>query len=382
MTEARADTKVRKRSVFYVMGFDPRGIPFYHGQLRREARISRRRGFSSLEVGPLKPEWEHGQMCQCRNLAEGRELELDYHFLSISDFVAAYFKLPLLTRLGQAIRLLVHNFASGFLCREMVRRPKFTLFILYPYGVLALGPLLGLVAGLMVAHLHGTWSGLAAGLIVTVLGAAYVLKNEHRFYAMYLLGDFLFSTRALTAPPQELTLRMQAFKTRIMHALQDARPDEEIVIVGHSSGALLAIELAADVVRSLPNDTQSKISLLTLGNQASLADMSGTHAFRQDVASVLESRHVYWCDVFAPQDVISSGRFDFAEQLKKIPIKSNTYDLRSARLKETLHAPGYARLKYSFLKLHMQYLRASETGNGFNYYALLESPLRLRDFRY
>jgi hypothetical protein len=43
--------KNRERNVFYVMGFDPRGISVYYGQLKRQARLLMRRDFSSLQDG-------------------------------------------------------------------------------------------------------------------------------------------------------------------------------------------------------------------------------------------------------------------------------------------------------------------------------------------
>lgn len=382
MGEPAGSPRVRQRTVFYVMGFDPRGTAFYYGQLKREARISKRRGFSSMEVGPLLSEWEHGQVCQCKGGDPSQEVEIRYRLLSISDFVADYFRQPRAKTLVQALRLFAHIWLSGFVPKLAANTPKFALFTQYPYAVLLVAPLGGMLAGLLTTCAAPPWAGVIAGVIAATALLALILKQEHRLYVMYLLGDFLFSSRALTNPSPALQQRRTDFSNQILQALQQNKADEEILIVGHSSGALLAIQLAASVLRRLPGQYQHRLSLLTLGNQASLAYLRDADSFRQDVATLLRSETVYWRDIFAPQDVISSGRFDYAEKLSINSIKSNTYVLSSARLKEAVAPRTYDRLKYAFLKLHMQYLRASETGNGFNYFKLLESPCRLSEFRF
>lgn len=381
MGESIAAAPVRKRRVFYVMGFDPRGTAFYHAQLKREARISQKRGFSSLQVGPLEEVWEHGHECQCEGRQDGNnEIRISYQFLSISDFVSEYFALPIPIRIARSLRLFVQEVFSGYFCSGFVNTPKFTLFTLYPFAMLAISPLLGVIVGLLLAVVNYPVSGIAVGLAVATIGTYCLLRYEHRFYIMYLLGDFLFSAQALTKPPPALQERLEKFKTAVSSSLQACQNDEEVLIVGHSSGALLAIQLAAALSRSVSAQDRQHLSLLTLGNQASLAYLRGTDQFRQDVADVIRASGLTWHEIYAPQDVISSGKFDFVTRLNLQRPTLSGYQLRSARLKETLTGRTYRRLKHSFLKLHMRYLRASETGNGFNYFALLESPFPLRDF--
>lgn len=364
------------------MGFDPRGTTFYHAQLKREARISERRGFSALRVGQLNTLWMHSDECQCQSLVNGCSLEVSYEFLSITDIVANFFKLSLAQRIFQAICLIPGAIVSDFLPKEFLHTPKFAIFTLYPYIMLALNLIFSVLAGIVINKFCNSLIATVIGLITLIAGIALLVKNEHRLYVFYLLGDFLFSCSAITTPPATLQDRLDSFATHIANTLRESDEDEEVLIVGHSSGALLAIQVAASIIRLSSPESVRRFSLLTLGNQASLAYLPGTDRFRNDIAQLAGTARLTWYDIFAPQDVISSGRFDLIKHLKLVRAKSGSYHLRSARLKETLTPISYRKIRRSFLKLHMQYLRASETGRGFNYFSILEARTRLGETQF
>ena len=62
------------------------------------------------------------------------------------------------------------------------------------------------------------------------------------------MHDYAYSAAARGANPSELEARLAQFATRVVAAL---RSDvDEVLLVGHSSGAHLAISLLADIERS------------------------------------------------------------------------------------------------------------------------------------
>lgn len=367
---------LRKRKVFYVMGFDPRGPAFYHAMLRREGRLSGKRGFGQFEAGPLSQSWAHGDSCTCRS-GTAPELEIEYEFLSISDIIAHYFRANLLWYLWAGLKVLAIMVFTGFQARNLRHAPRFGLFTLYPFVLLAALALVATALAVLMASLLSPAAGWPILAVLIFYALCHVLRRfDHRSYVFYLIGDFSFSHSAVTYREPALQVRMEAFAERVAATLQASSPDEEVLIVGHSSGGLLAIQLAAAAARQVSPEQAARISLLTLGNQASLGLCQDTQGFVADVASV--AAQVSWRDIFAPQDVISSGRFDPAEKL--VPgAPRQALKLVSARFSEVFEPASYARIKHSFFKLHMQYLRASETGRGFNYFAVLGSPRRLAE---
>ena len=73
-------------------------------------------------------------------------------------------------------------------------------------------------------------------------------SKDNKFFAYYLMHDYAFSAWWRGANPEALETRMTTFADTITAALtQDV---DEVLIVGHSSGAHLAVSILAYIMRS------------------------------------------------------------------------------------------------------------------------------------
>ena len=367
---------LKRRHVFYVTGYDPRGPEFYHALLKREARVAKSRGLETLHVGSLKQTWAHGVACEC-SATEVPQLDICYEFLAITDIIAKYFRASIIWTLIQSFFLFFLMLASGFIFRNFRRAPKFAIFSLYPFALIFLLVLLSLVpVGISYAMSGMKMLSIVGSIALFAVFCLWFRQNDHRFYLFYLLGDFFFSHAVVTGKNLDLKRRMQEFSRRVEDVVNLADENTEILIVGHSSGALLAVQLAAEVSRRVEKNSMAKISLLTLGGQSSLGFFWNAESFVADVAQLAATPSLTWRDIFAPQDVICSGRFDAVAQLTQAENKGG-YSLHSARFKEALAPFSYGRMRFDFFKLHMQYLRARETDRGFSFLSIIISPMRL-----
>lgn len=367
---------LKRRHVFYVTGYDPRGPAFYHALLKREARVAKSRGLETLHVRSLKQTWAHGFACEC-SATEAPQLDICYEFLSITDIIAKYFHASIIWTLMRSFRLLFVMLASGFLWRNFRKAPKFAIFSLYPFALIFLLALLSLLpVGISYALSGMKVLPIVGSIALFAVFCLWIRQNDHRFYLFYLLGDFFFSHAVVTGRNLDLKRRMQEFSRRVEDVVNSADAKTEILIVGHSSGALLAVQLAAEVSRRVEKASKAQISLLTLGGQSSLGFFWNAESFAADVAQLAATPCLAWRDIFAPQDVICSGRFDSVAQLTRAENRGG-YSLHSARFKEALTPVSYGRMRFDFFKLHMQYLRATETDRGFSFLSIITSPVRL-----
>ena len=79
------------------------------------------------------------------------------------------------------------------------------------------------------------WLGIAVILWVLMGFCRY----DNRLFAYYLMHHYAYSTAAHGAHPNDLEARLDEFATRVLASL---RSDvDEVLLVGHSSGAHLAI---------------------------------------------------------------------------------------------------------------------------------------------
>ena len=384
------------------MGFDPRGSAFYHALLKREARLAQRRGFAGLTVGALTQQSAYVQRCTlqldpCDKVAAppssapangqqqpAAEQHQHYFFFDIADLIAIFFRQNCWQSWRHFALLVLRLVVQGLIWRTRRVSPLFSLFLCYPLLLVLLSTLasFGLLAALvnLVVAKPPDWPVLLFLTPVTFYGSYLLLRFTERWhYCLYLLGDFLFTIQISDASNLLLEQRLQLFATELAVAVQQARPDEEILLVGHSSGGMLAIRLAALVLQQLPADQHYKLALLTMGNQTSAALANRALPLRQAVLQLSSTADFCWREVFAPQDVISSGKFDLIHHLTGQPAAN--FAFWSARIRESMAGPSYRAMQLHFFKLHMQYLRASETGAGFDYLQLLSQNQPLAHYQ-
>ena len=84
------------------------------------------------------------------------------------------------------------------------------------------------------------------------------------FCAYYMMQEFAFSAQLRVAYPVPLQQRINAFSARIEKAHKENL--DEILVVGHSSGAHIAISALAQIERSAAFDqAPAKVGFLSLG---------------------------------------------------------------------------------------------------------------------
>lgn len=360
-----AEPQIRQRRVVYLMGFDPRGSSFYYQLLKREASRSKRRKMSALTIGPLQP-GEHFSQCdwQQQHGPVG-----DYRFAEMLDLIEPHFRPTPGAGWWWWLHLCKLMLGNSSLWRPRGQSMLFSCFMLYPLLLPAL--MLALCAAATVGLtglLQQPWLGWLL-LPVLMLCADMLLRRfDHKIYLHYLLGDFLFTRAVLSACWPELEQRLSQWATQLADDVRALEPDGELLIVGHSSGGLLAARLAHQLQLQLAPEDAHKWSLLTLGNQASTGLANGAGPFHQSVAALTRAPQLRWQEVFAPQDIISSGRFDAGVLPGALTGKIK---LQSALLREALVPEEYDKMVLQFFTLHLQYLRASATGYGFDYFHLL-----------
>ncbi len=360
--------QIKHRRVVYLMGFDPRGSSFYHQLFKREASRSKRRGMTSLTVGKLQP----GELFSQCDWQQQDGPGGDYRSAEMLDLIQPHFRPTPGAGWWWWLHLCKLMLGNSSLWRLRGQSMLFSCFMLYPLllpaAVLAL---CATTAFSLASLVQLPWLGWLSLPLLMLLADSVMRRYDHKLYLHYLLGDFMFTRAVLSACWPGLEQRLSQWATQLADDVRALPPDSELLIVGHSSGGLLATRLAHQLQQQLAPADAAKWSLLTLGNQAStgLANFAGP--FHQSVSALTHAPQLRWQEVFAPQDIISSGRFDAGVLPGALTGKIK---LQSALLREALAPQEYRKMVLQFFTLHLQYLRASGTGYGFDYFQLLAQP--------
>jgi len=249
------------RRVFYVPGYDPFPARRYRELYRTEAAAQAALSGHVIAVAATGPAaWD------VTARIEGRDVAARIAVLGWADIVQASMGRSLGSPWLDLARVVRAYVLTGTLRRLMRLRWGPVLAGIYPAAALVGQGFLALLAAVVAwdvgALLHPVagW-GLAAVAALAVLEA--LRRIDGRIFVHYLLHDLAFTVSEGGAYPAAVEARLADWRVQVAAALAE-RPDE-VLVVGHSSGAHLAVSLLADLVRAGQVPGGAVLSLLTLG---------------------------------------------------------------------------------------------------------------------
>ncbi|WP_207099733.1 hypothetical protein [Paracoccus shandongensis] len=369
-------TRPFRRRVLYLPGFDPMPPRRYREMYRRESRMQAR--ISGYDLVMERPAQGTAFGWRTRARFPDGEAEARTEVLVWSDLVQASMRTGILATYGQMLRTAWIYVRSGALRRLMRLRRGPVLAALYPVAVL----LLQLLGAVLAAGLAG-WAALAltglpwlaAPLALAAAWGALVLakSQDHRLFAHYLMQDYAFTASLHGAYPPVLEDRLALFTQRLSDAL--AEDIDEVLVVGHSSGAYLAVSLVADALRRGRTAQGPALALLTLGHVVPMAAFLPRAArLRADLAFLSERPDLFWLDVTAPGDACSFALCDpvavtgMAGPGQRWPL------VISAAFTQTLSPRQQHQMRHRWIRRHMQYLCAFEKPGDYDYFAITAGP--------
>ena len=381
-----APGKVRpfRRTVFYIPGYDPIPPRRYRELYRKEGAAQAVLSGYALRLLPKQSGATYGWHVQGE--IDGARAEVDFEVLVWSDIVRSSMDQGIAATYLQLLRTAWVYVGSGALFRLMRLRKGPMIAALYPVGMLvaqlALALLAGWGFGALVSVLLPVAAGWLAGAALVVGLLRWFRRLDHRFYAYYLMHDYAFTAGAGGANPPALERRMAEFGVRIRAALtQDC---DEVLVVGHSSGAHLAVSILADLVRAGLPEPRPALGFLSLGQVVPMVSfLPHAQRLRGDLRDLSARREVTWVDVTAPGDGCAFALCDpvavtgVAPEAKLWPL------VISAAFTRTLSPARWKELRWRFFRLHFQYLCAFDALTGgphdYDYFRITAGAQTLAD---
>ncbi len=373
---------MRRRRVIYIPGYDPAHSRKYRELYRREG--ARQAALSGYTLGVRAVQGADVFAWDVDAEIEGETVHTRVEALVWSDIVKRSMQGGVFTIYGHLVRTAWVYFSTGAIFRLMRLRKGPVIAAFYPVIML-----LAQLAVALAAAGAGAWvlgwaihpvAGLAALAVVPPI-LRWFRARDGKILAHYLMHDFAFTASHAGAEPPALTARMKAFTGRIAEALSS--DVDEVLVVGHSSGAQIAVTTLAAMLRAdrLPKGGPA-ISFLTLGQVIPMASfLPKADALRADLALVSQSGRLTWIDVTAPGDGCTFALCDpvsvsgAGRPGKRWPL------VLSAAYTQTLKPETWARLRWRFFRLHFQYLCAFDGLPGreddFDYFRITAGPKTL-----
>jgi pimeloyl-ACP methyl ester carboxylesterase len=378
-----APLRVRHRHVIYVQGYDPRGLAVYYrmfaGEYARSCTLHGLAGDVTRPVGVpgrFADRWSYGTR------GDGWEVRTTYDFLRWDDIIRRDFARPTWWKLLQMVGILLRTIVNGVWLRILRAHWRFALFAIYPLVLLLLFAALAAGLGALGASAASALvSPLPAVLGALVAAAAFVFLlrvTESRTRLLYLCDDIVSTQQYAHQRRPDWEERFQEFAAHVTDVLRTTDADE-VVLVGHSSGSYVAVDVLARALALDPGlgSHGPRLALLTIGANLPIV---GFHRraqwFRDRLARLAVEPAVAWVDYQSRHDIMNFWHFDPIDGHRIVlPAKRRNPTVVSASFRRAMAAEGFWLRRFHFFRLHFQFLCANERpGSTYDYYLICCGP--------
>lgn len=380
------DKPVSRRRVFYIPGYDPihprRYRELYRKESAAQAAISGYDIALTARQGGARYGWDVAATI------EGAQVEASVDVLVWSDIVRDSMDTSIIATYGQLLCTAWVYIGSGALWRLMRLRKGPVLAALYPVamllGQLLLSYALGRVAfgagSAVLVPILGSFGHIVSALVAIVLFSVlmrWFKAKDGKFFAYYLMHDYAYGAATRGATPPALEARMAEFGDAIAEAL--ASNVDEVLVVGHSSGAHLGVSVLADLIRAGRVPVQGPaLGFLSLGQVVPMVSfLEDAHRLRADLAYLSCSDALAWVDVTAPGDGCAFALCDPVAVSGVAPADQRWPLVFSAAFTQTLSPARWKALRWKFFRLHFQYLCAFDRPRDYDYFRITAGPQTL-----
>ena len=384
MTTASAPGPVKTRLVYYIAGFDTRSARSYHQLYSTEAELQQPVNRCEYKVSEAEPSGPRGTSWTIRARDGEHEIETRYTFLQWNDIVHEHWPRST-TRVALSVPAFYLRFAAnGGIARTwqlsraffwMLMLPLFyTLATLLAASLAAYGAA-NLASRWVPASWPEPWTWIAAGLAAAALvvkGGLLVSEQQRVFWLMRAWTFLLIWGRENPEPWQQ---RWEEFARKIEDELQ-ANPADEVLIVGHSAGAMAAIAVAERWL-ALGGQRPDKVKLVTLGNATPMLSIIPEAGwFREQIATVGAS-NMPWIDYTAPTDALCYALVDSFTSCGLPSPNRRSYRVKSARFDKMFKPENFAKIRHDYFRVHFQYLMATCNEVDNDFFRLTAGPKHL-----
>src|SRR5712692_390818 len=372
---------VRRRHVYHVAGYDPIGAAWYRVFKRELVTFARTWNVSSAVSDPTARSEASNLQWNVTTRAPNWQVETVYEPLLWDDIVLADFARSMTKRLAESSFAFLDIVMTGAAFRYLEANWQYALFFLFPFFLL----LAFAVVAVAIAHWVASSMALAyishVALIVALSVAIFTVFLHwpgRRWRVQQGLDDWIFSWDYVYGRRPDIEARLQRFAETLVARARDPAVDE-IVVVGHSMGATLAVEtvrrafaLDPDLGRHGP-----AVCLLTVGSTIPKFTLHPAgERFRRHAAQIVAEPSIAWAEYHARSDAISFYKFDpvnlsrfYGDPRRGKPL------MRRVWLQQMLTRRTYWRYRLRFMRLHYQFVMANERRSTYDYFMMVCGPI-------
>jgi hypothetical protein len=386
---AAGPSLIRRRHVFYVEGYDPRGAEGYHRLFARE--LSRFVATWGVEasVSELAIDSEDIAHWNVETKGANWQTSTRYEFVRFEHVIRAAARQPLVRQVPRTLHWIIDDLASGTLFRIFRASSRFVVHLIVLQAPLLAWLLVSIAAGWVAAvaierMIGAPWPvALLSAVVVWVALFAALRPLTDRSLVMQVANGWPLMRDFARGRPTGHDRPIEVFAAKLVAAARSGEADE-ILIVGHSAGGLTApivvaraLELDPDLGRRGP-----RVTLITVGSLLpAFALHPAAERMRAAIGRLAVEPAVRWVDCQARKDSMNFWDFDPVGGVgievgaaRKNPI------IWPVRLRDMLTDAAYDRLRHAHFRMHYQYVMANDRPAPYDYFLLVCGPVPVTEW--
>jgi len=378
---------VRRRHVYHMAGYDPIDAGAQYRRFARQLEIFRRTWNVEASVSQLTRDSEQSRAWWSVGAGGPNwQVEAVHEVLLWDDIVRGDFTRPLPVRLFKALRAYLDFIVTGTMFRYIVANQRYAIFFLFPILSVVLFAVVGwffarLLTGFLgLDGLGAITLGVPAGLILFLVLMRW---PGRRWRVEQLLDDWICAHDYIHGGRPDIDARLDHFAQTLLARAREEGLDE-IVLVGHSLGAMLVLDV---IVRALARDASfarrgAAVSVLTIGATIpKFALHPRAQAIRARIARIVAEPSIAWTEYQSRADTISFYKFD-PVSLRRID--DDRLDgkpvIRRVQIHDMLLPETFERCRTHVLRLHYRSVMANDRRAPYDYFLMACGPVSFADW--
>jgi hypothetical protein len=380
---------IRRRHVLYVSGYDPLGAKGYFELFRRTFERSQRLWPITLTLQPPEIGSEEFAHWRVDGRGPGWQVATDYEFLRQETRIRADMARSTASQLLRALFWLLDDIVSGALFRIFRASWRFGLhllcFHLLTLAWIVVAATVAVLVGRTVVDYLGwpMWAAVVSSLAAAGLVIVALRPLADRWRLIQITSSWTTQRQFARFRPTWLDAAIDAGARRVVAAAV-ANEVDELAIVGHSSGCVIAMAIMARALELDPDLSRRgpRLVLLTLGSvMPAVALHPAAQRMRDIVGRLAIARGLTWVDCQSRKDVMCFANFD--------PVDGVGVDAGGKRcnpllwrinFRDVIAPDKYNRFRSNFFRVHYQYIRGGDQRAPYDYTLLVAGPVAIADW--
>ncbi len=366
MEHLLAQNKINKRKIFYLSGYDPRGIRFYYQNLKLALEKFCQR--DSLTINLSKKEKISNLQTQCMFQNKTHNVTTEYCFLHWDDIIKQSWIKSFrdLFMIGLKTYTDIFSHLSWKRTVQLPHAPIITLF--YPFLTLILFPLIMTCIGM------AFYNNFMMPFVYFIVASLVWIYYLPRLNSIWLLRFFIFNNSNFVHYNLDYDTRAKAFADMITHSF--AQDYDEILLIAHSNGSIASMPIL-----NYLHDMPAHFKVVTLGHCTPLITMNTASKAYIDIVKKVSQKKFQWFDIGFPPDGACYAKtnpfhsYDYNNEVIDVDFKSV-----SPQFFKYYTIENYKSLCKDKFKLHFSYLCTHDKKSPFEFIDILTSdtPLEIR----